>query len=216
MFVPITARPANGRPGKKLSPAKVLATLNKLGGANGIGRGLCERFHRDGAKTVVVADIDPAEPEASARRSLDVAFTTEAHTKLGPLDTAVTIIGLNRETRRLLIEQQKAAKALAWKEYQSVLSGALAVTDEEQIAEALKSVEERYGRVDILVNNAGIQHVANVEDFPAERWDAIIAINLSSAFHTTRAALTGLKKKGHMVSSEKLEGQGRVYRVTVA
>lgn len=50
-----------------------------------------------------------------------------------------------------------------------------------------------FGRVDILVNNAGIQHVANVEDFPPERWDAILAINLSSAFHTSRLALPAMK-----------------------
>jgi 3-hydroxybutyrate dehydrogenase len=49
------------------------------------------------------------------------------------------------------------------------------------------------GPVDILVNNAGIQHVANIEDFPADRWDAIIAINLTSAFHTTRLALPAMK-----------------------
>jgi 3-hydroxybutyrate dehydrogenase len=51
----------------------------------------------------------------------------------------------------------------------------------------------QFGRVDILVNNAGIQHVANVEDFPPAKWDAIIAINLSSAFHTTRLALPAMK-----------------------
>ncbi|MCA3241942.1 MAG: 3-hydroxybutyrate dehydrogenase [Rubrivivax sp.] len=51
------------------------------------------------------------------------------------------------------------------------------------------------GGVDILVNNAGIQHVANVEDFPAERWDAIIAINLSSAFHTSRLAIPALRAR---------------------
>ena len=50
-----------------------------------------------------------------------------------------------------------------------------------------------FGQVDILVNNAGIQHVANIEDFPVERWDAIIAINLSSAFHATRLALPAMK-----------------------
>ncbi len=50
-----------------------------------------------------------------------------------------------------------------------------------------------FGGVDVLVNNAGIQHVANVEDFPVERWDAIIAINLSAAFHTTRFALPRMK-----------------------
>jgi len=53
-----------------------------------------------------------------------------------------------------------------------------------------------FGGVDILVNNAGIQHVAPVEQFPVERWDAIIAINLSSAFHTTRLALPGMRQRG--------------------
>ena len=52
-----------------------------------------------------------------------------------------------------------------------------------------------FGGVDVLVNNAGIQHVALVEDFPVERWDAIIAINLSSAFHTTRLAIPGMRRK---------------------
>ena len=52
---------------------------------------------------------------------------------------------------------------------------------------------ERFGRIDILVNNAGIQHVARIENFPVERWDAIIAINLSSAFHATRLALPAMK-----------------------
>ncbi len=54
---------------------------------------------------------------------------------------------------------------------------------------------ERFGGVDVLVNNAGIQHVANIEDFPVERWDAIIAINLSSAFHASRLALPGMKAR---------------------
>jgi 3-hydroxybutyrate dehydrogenase len=54
---------------------------------------------------------------------------------------------------------------------------------------------KEFGGVDILVNNAGIQHVANVEDFPVEKWDAIIAINLSSAFHTTRLVMPAMKQK---------------------
>jgi 3-hydroxybutyrate dehydrogenase len=53
-----------------------------------------------------------------------------------------------------------------------------------------------FGGVDILVNNAGIQHVAPVEDFPVERWDSVIAINLSSVFHTTRLLLPGMKRRG--------------------
>ena len=55
--------------------------------------------------------------------------------------------------------------------------------------------DTEFGGVDILVNNAGIQYVANVQDFPTERWDAIIAINLTSAFHTTRLAVPGMKRK---------------------
>ena len=54
---------------------------------------------------------------------------------------------------------------------------------------------KEFGSVDILVNNAGIQHVANVEDFPVEKWDAIIAINLSSAFHAMRLAIPAMRKK---------------------
>jgi 3-hydroxybutyrate dehydrogenase len=66
----------------------------------------------------------------------------------------------------------------------------------QQIAEMIQYANAEFGGVDILVNNAGIQHVAPVEDFPPEKWDAIIAINLSSAFHTTRLALPGMKAKG--------------------
>ena len=64
-----------------------------------------------------------------------------------------------------------------------------------EIEAMVRACEAEFGAVDILVNNAGIQHVALVEDFPAERWDAIIAINLSSAFHTTRHALPGMKAR---------------------
>jgi len=60
----------------------------------------------------------------------------------------------------------------------------------------MKRAIERFGSVDILVNNAGIQHVAPVDDFPLAKWDAIIAINLSAAFHTTRVALPTMKKRG--------------------
>jgi 3-hydroxybutyrate dehydrogenase len=56
--------------------------------------------------------------------------------------------------------------------------------------------EKTFGRVDVLVNNAGIQHVSPIEEFPVEKWDAIIAINLSSAFHAIRAAVPGMKQRG--------------------
>jgi 3-hydroxybutyrate dehydrogenase len=64
-----------------------------------------------------------------------------------------------------------------------------------QIAAMIAKTERDFGAVDILVNNAGIQHVAPVEAFPIEQWDAIIAINLSSAFHTVRAVLPGMKRR---------------------
>ena len=65
-----------------------------------------------------------------------------------------------------------------------------------EIAAMIAETEKEFGRLDILVNNAGIQHVANIEDFPTEKWDAVIAINLSSSFHTIRAAVPGMKQAG--------------------
>src|SRR3546814_9770974 len=60
----------------------------------------------------------------------------------------------------------------------------------------VKEAEAKFGAVDVLVNNAGIQYVAPIEAFPDDRWDAIIAINLSAAFHATKAALPAMRKKG--------------------
>ena len=67
---------------------------------------------------------------------------------------------------------------------------------------------KEFGQVDILVNNAGIQHVANVQDFPVDRWDAIIAINLSSAFHTSRLALPAMLKSnwGRIINVASVHG----------
>src|SRR5690348_3810478 len=70
-----------------------------------------------------------------------------------------------------------------------------------EIAEMVATGEKTFGSVDILVNNAGIQFVAPIEEFPIEKWDAIIAINLSSAFHGIRAAIPGMKKRGWAASS---------------
>ena len=64
-----------------------------------------------------------------------------------------------------------------------------------EIEAMMAFAKDKFGGVDVLVNNAGIQHVANVEDFPPEKWDAIIAINLSSAFHTSRLAIPGMRAR---------------------
>ena len=64
-----------------------------------------------------------------------------------------------------------------------------------EIAEMIATTEKEFGALDVLVNNAGIQHVANIEDFPTDKWDAIIAINLSAAFHSIHAAIPGMKKR---------------------
>lgn len=66
----------------------------------------------------------------------------------------------------------------------------------DEIVAMVERAEAKFGGVDIVVNNAGIQTVEPVEKFPPERWDLIIAINMNSAFHTTRAALPGMKKRG--------------------
>jgi 3-hydroxybutyrate dehydrogenase len=69
------------------------------------------------------------------------------------------------------------------------------ISKPQQIAEMFEAANHEFGGVDILVNNAGIQHVAPVEDFPVEKWDAIIAINLSGAFHACRLAVPHMKRK---------------------
>ncbi|KAB0267552.1 3-hydroxybutyrate dehydrogenase [Microvirga brassicacearum] len=66
----------------------------------------------------------------------------------------------------------------------------------DEIAAMIRLAEETFGSVDILVNNAGIQFVSPIEDFPVEKWDQIIAINLSSAFHAIRAVVPGMKARG--------------------
>ncbi len=103
------------------------------------------------------------------------AKTTEPHPKLpGTIHTAAADI------------ERAGGKALAI---------ATDIRDEAQVEAAIAAAVERFGGIDILVNNAGIQHVAPVADFPPAKWDAIIAINLSSSFHTVRAALPAMKSR---------------------
>jgi len=77
------------------------------------------------------------------------------------------------------------------------------MTKPAEIADMVKTAEKTFGSLDVLVNNAGIQFVAPIEDFPIDKWDQIIAINLSAAFHAIRAAVPGMKarKWGRIIST---------------
>jgi len=90
------------------------------------------------------------------------------------------------ETERTGIEKEFGVKALY---------SPADMTKGDDIANMIATAEKTFGSLDILVNNAGIQFVSPVEEFPVEKWNQIIAINLSSAFHTIRAAVPGMKKR---------------------
>ncbi|SFJ44766.1 3-hydroxybutyrate dehydrogenase [Bradyrhizobium sp. Gha] len=91
------------------------------------------------------------------------------------------------ERERAAIEREFAIKAIY---------SPADMTKPREITWLVAYTEDTFGSVDILVNNAGIQHVAPIEEFAPEKWDAIIAINLSAAFHAIRAAVPGMKKRG--------------------
>ena len=91
------------------------------------------------------------------------------------------------------IEAQR--KDLAAKNDVQVVYDGADMTKPDAIAAMMKKAIDKFGAIDILVNNAGVQHVAPVDEFPVDKWDLIIALNLSSAFHTTRLALPAMKKR---------------------
>ncbi len=93
-------------------------------------------------------------------------------------------------------EIEKLRAGLAAENKVSVQYSSADMARPAEIAAMIDEARRRFGAVDVLVNNAGIQHVAPVDEFPVEKWDAILAINLSSAFHAIRNALPGMKRKG--------------------
>jgi 3-hydroxybutyrate dehydrogenase len=89
----------------------------------------------------------------------------------------------------------KIRKEVAAKQVKVIYSAA-DMSKPDEIAAMVADAEKEFGAIDVLVNNAGIQHVAPIEEFPIDKWNAIIAINMSAAFHTIRAALPKMKAKG--------------------
>lgn len=103
------------------------------------------------------------------------------------------------EAIRTGIEQECGVKALHSK---------ADMTRPDEIAQMVEDATRAFGQVDVMVNNAGIQHVEAIETFPPEKWDAIIAINLSAVFHGTRAVLGGMKQRnwGRIINMASVHG----------
>lgn len=103
------------------------------------------------------------------------------------------------EDIRLLMEAESGTR---------VLYHPADMTKPDEIADLITSTHEKLGAIDVLVNNAGVQHVAAVEEFPIEKWDQIIAINLTSSFHTMRAAIPLMKAagKGRIINISSAHG----------
>src|SRR5262245_64163577 len=82
------------------------------------------------------------------------------------------------------------------------------MTNGPSVSDMIAAALDTFGRIDVLVNNAGIQHVAPIEKFPVEKWDAILAINLSAAFHTARAVLPSMRdnKFGRIINIASAHG----------
>jgi 3-hydroxybutyrate dehydrogenase len=91
---------------------------------------------------------------------------------------------------------EKTRSELAQRTNAKIVYSPADMSKPKAIAQMVRQTAETFGGVDIMVNNAGIQHVAPIEEFPDEKWDAIMAINLSSAFHATKLVLPSMREKG--------------------
>ena len=127
-----------------------------------------------------------------------VAFVTGGSKGIGAaIGAALAQEGANVALcARTTAEVERSAQTIAKATGATVLGLTADVTKRDELEAAIDEAARRLGGVDILVNNAGIQHVAPIEAFPVEKWDLILAINLSAAFHTARLAVPRMREKG--------------------
>ena len=149
--------------------------------------------------STVLADADPKAAPRGRPLAGRVAIVTGSTSGIGlgiaeALAAAGAGVALNGFGKPEEIEATRARLAAA--HGVAVRYDAADMSKAAEVAALVERTEAELGSVDILVNNAGIQHVAPIEEFPPEKWDAIIAINLSAAFHATRAALGPMKRRG--------------------
>lgn len=146
-------------------------------------------------------NITIAQPITGTMRILDsrVAIVTGSTSGIGlgiaralmSAGASVVINGFGKQE-----EIRDTVQRLESESGTAAIYSAADMTRPDEIAGMVNLALETFGRLDILVNNAGIQHVAPVDRFPAEKWDAVLAINLSSAFHTIRHALPAMRSQG--------------------
>jgi 3-hydroxybutyrate dehydrogenase len=118
-----------------------------------------------------------------------------ANIVLNGFGDAASIEAARAQVAAVSVEQGAQVAAVSVEQGAKVAYHGADMSKPAEIEQMIAFAVKEFGMVDILVNNAGIQHVSPVENFPAEKWDAIIAINLSSAFHTTRLAIPGMRAK---------------------
>jgi 3-hydroxybutyrate dehydrogenase len=145
--------------------------------------------------------INVKQPLAPSERILDgkVAVVTGSTSGIGlgiarqlaQAGATIVINGFGRPE-----DIRATSEALSMECDVSVLYSPADMSDAAAIEELVRTTLDTWGRLDILVNNAGIQHVSPLDQFPVEKWNAILAINLSSAFHTTRLALPAMRRQG--------------------
>src|SRR5215217_5750902 len=149
----------------------------------------------------MIMNIEVSHAVAASRRALDgkVALVSGSTSGIGlgiarafaSAGATVVINGFGRPE-----EIREAIEGLTHGTRVEAVHSAADMTKPQEIAEMVDMALRSFGRLDILVNNAGIQHVSPIDQFPVDKWDAVLAMNLSSAFHTIRLAVPAMREQG--------------------